>query len=173
LPSRRLTHHEKTFIGVPFCSGCIGPRCKAIWPLQAEKVNDIKSQLGFATKSDLDAFEVRVKLDIESQLGLRIEQAVTSAVTSQALSLLRDTFKDTRDGLLAAPVLSNTATSSQGQGTSQEPNAAASPASALPFRPAPKKEDEEMAEETGKEKRQQDEVASEPSAKRQTTESNE
>jgi hypothetical protein len=149
----------KTFIGFPYCSGCIDPRCSAIWPIVAEKANDIKSQLGFLTKGDLTDFETRI--------GLRIEQAVSSAVTSQALSLLRDTFKETRDGLPAA-------SSQESQETSQKPNDAMNPASALAFRPAPEK-DAEMTEDKGKEKRQsqEGEDTSEPSAKRLATDTNE
>jgi hypothetical protein len=69
---------EETFVGFPSCKGCIDPRCKALWPIADEKANDIKSQLGYLTKSDL--------IDFEIPTGLRIEQAVSSAVTSQALS---------------------------------------------------------------------------------------
>jgi hypothetical protein len=134
----------KTFIGLPYCSGCIDPQCCAIWPISTEKANDIKSQLGFLTKGDLTDFETRI--------GLRIEQAVSSAVTSQALSLLRDTFKDTRDGLLAASVLSNTSAPSQQSQESQEPENATRTASELAFRPAPA--NDEGKEEGGKEKRQ-------------------
>jgi hypothetical protein len=151
----------KTLIGLPNCSGCIDPQCRAIWPIDTEKANDIKCQLGFLTNSDLADFEARI--------GLRIEQAVSSAVTSQALSLLRDTFKETRDGLLAASVLNNASASSQQSQESQVPANVARTASETAFRPAPAK-DEEM-EDKGKDKRQNQEggEVTEPPTKRLAT----